>query len=189
MMIQITFTTAIDNQFNVQFLTHTVLVLSFSIKCDVINKPVSVESQNHIQSLRYNSDLSDLLISCCCRLLIFFFALRRANWTSSALLDAINTPPHRKHTTHTMATSNLSRSHKWRRAVIGWQPETLNYQQVKYWWAHSTRWLRWVRVLILSVKDWIKMFNVYCIIISIEYCEYLFVNLMFQTCNDRSILN
>lgn len=39
------------------------------------------------------------------------------------------------------------------------------------------------QVLILSVKDSIEMFRVYSIIILIEWCEYLFVNLMQHVSN------
>lgn len=161
------------------------LVLLFRTNCDLINRPVSetVSMESH-QRLRLSSDLSDLLFSCCCRLLIFFFALCRANWTSSHLLDAINTPSHRKHSTHTLHDNQQTLQVTHMEKGCDWLTAKDSEPSAGEILMSSQHQVAQVsQVLILSVKDSIEMFRVYSIIILIEWCEYLFVNLMQHVSN------
>lgn len=190
MMIQFTFTTAFNNQFNslIFNFSHTLCwyyYLEWTVTSST-DQSVKQSAWNHIRG-------SGSVLTCpiCCSVAV------AGCWSSSSLyaertehLHICSTPsthhltentPH----THSLTTSKLSRSHKWRRAVIGWQPKTLNHQQVKYWWARSTRWLRWVRCwsCLLKTQQRCFVFTASSYWLSVvNTCLWIWCN-MFQTCN------
>lgn len=187
MMIQFTFTTAFNNQFNslIFNFSHTLCwyyYLEWTVTSST-DQSVKQSAWNHIRG-------SGSVLTCpiCCSVAV------AGCWSSSSLyaertehLHICSTPsthhltentPHTLHDNQqTLQVTQMEKGCDWLTAKDS-EPsagEILMSSQ------HQVAQVS--QVLILSVKDSTEMFRVYSIIILIEWCEYLFVNLMQHVSN------